>query len=226
MTEPSEEKRAAGVGNYIKIPFRWLDTGLNFVEKIILIVSTLLMAAVSVVNVFARNLGASLSFADEVAQLLVVVVTFVGVGYGVRNARHIRVSALHDLLPPLGQKILLTIVSFVSCALLALLAVYAWDYVMKLQTTGRKMPSLGMPLWTVYLIAPVGLAVGSAQFLLAGVRNLISPGAWLSWHHADEYEDELEGLTPEVDVEVPEFHPKNPATGEGSSASNEEKPRG
>lgn len=198
MAEPSEEKQAAGIGNILKIPLRWLDTGLNFIEKSILIVGILLMAGVSVLNVFARNLGASLSFADEVAQLLVVVVTFVGVGYGVRNARHIRVSALHDLLPPLGQKILLTIVSFVSCALLALLAVYAWEYVMKLQASGRRMPSLGMPLWTVYLIAPIGLAVGSAQFLLAGVRNLISPGAWLSWHNPDEYEDELDEMTSEV----------------------------
>ncbi|MDC0661621.1 TRAP transporter small permease [Marinobacter sp. SS21] len=198
MTVPTEDSVRQRVGNYVKIPFRWLDIGLNFIEKSILIVGILTMAAVSVINVFARNLGASLSFADEVAQLLVVVVTFVGVGHGVRNARHIRVSALHDLLPPVGQKILLTIVSFVSCGLLALLAVYAWEYVMKLQGTGRKMPSLGMPLWTVYLIAPIGLAVGAAQFLLAGVRNLVSPGAWLSWHHPDEYDSKLDELTSEI----------------------------
>ncbi|OEY65283.1 TRAP transporter small permease [Marinobacter sp. X15-166B] len=212
MTQPTAKPSIKGVGSLVNKPFRWLDLVLNFVEKAILIVGILAMAAVSVVNVFARNLGASLSFADEVAQLLVVVVTFVGVGHGVRNARHIRVSALHDLLPPVGQKILLMIVSFASCALLALLTVYAWEYVMKLQETGRRMPSLGLPLWTIYMIAPIGLAVGSAQFLLAGVRNVISPGAWLSWHHADEYEEGLEEMTPEVDLHEA-THPETAGSG-------------
>lgn len=198
MTQPSGSRGRSDKGNFLKKPFRWLDSGLNIVERYVLIIGILVMALVSVINVFARNLGHSLSFADELAQILVVVVTFVGVGHGVRNARHIRVSALHDVLPPLGQKILLTIVSFFSCALLGLLTVYAWEYVMKLQETGRVMPSLQFPLWIAYMIAPIGLAVGCAQFFLAGVRNLISPGAWLSWHHPDEYEDELEQIASEA----------------------------
>jgi len=118
MAQTHDEQNAGGGEKKSKSPLYWLDIGLNVVEKYILITGILLMAAVSVANVFARNLGSSISFADEMAQLLVVVVTFVGVGHGVRNARHIRVSALHDLLPPMGQKILLIIVSFVSCALL------------------------------------------------------------------------------------------------------------
>ncbi len=174
-----------------KGPFHMIDTGLNVIEQGILIVGILLMALAAIVGVFARNMGHSLSFVDELAQLLVVIVTFVGVGHGVRNARHIRVSAVHDLLPPLGQKILLTFVSFFSCALLALLAVYSIDYIQNLHKSGRVMPSMQFPLWIPYLIVPIGLFVGSVQFFLAGVRNLISDGAWLSWHHRDEYEDEL-----------------------------------
>lgn len=172
-------------------PFHMLDTGLNVVEQGILIVGILVMAATSIIGVFARNMGHSLSFVDELAQLLVVIVTFVGVGHGVRNARHIRVSALHDMLPDKGQKILLTFVSFFSCALLALLAYYSIEYIQNLQKSGRVMPSMQLPLWIPYLIVPIGLIVGSAQFFLAGVRNLISEGAWLSWHNRDEYEDEL-----------------------------------
>lgn len=198
MTQPTENSGRSGQGSFLRTPFRWLDSGLNVVERYVLIIGILAMALVSVVNVFARNLGHSLSFANELAQVLVVVVTFVGVGHGVRNARHIRVSALHDVLPPLGQKILLTIVSFFSCALLGLLTVYAWDYVMNLHETGRVLPSMQFPIWIAYMIAPIGLAVGCAQFFLAGVRNLISPGAWLSWHHPDEYEDELEEVAGEA----------------------------
>lgn len=205
-----------------KGPFQMLDTGLNVVEQGILIIGILTMAVASIVGVFARNLGHSLSFVDELAQLLVVIVTFVGVGHGVRNARHIRVSALHDMLPKKGQKILLTFVSFFSCALLALLAVYSIYYVGDLQNSGRVMPSMQLPLWIPYLIVPVGLIVGSAQFFLAGVRNLISKGAWLSWHNRDEYEDELAaeaGITPE---QQESYSGRNPEDDD----NNKEKPNG
>lgn len=172
----------------LRRPFQWLDTVLNWLERSVLIVSILAMAAISIANVIARNLGASLTFANEVAQVLLVVVTFVGVGHGVREGRHIRVSAIHDVLPAKGRKILLLITSFTTSVLLLVLAKYSIDYVQKLATTGRILPSLQMPLYFAYSVVPLGLLVGSAQFFLAGVRNLLSPDNYLSWHHKDEYE--------------------------------------
>ncbi len=215
-------------GKAKKGPFHLLDTGLNVIEQGILIVGILIMAAASIVGVFARNMGHSLSFVDELAQILVVIVTFVGVGHGVRNARHIRVSAVHDLLPPTGQKILLTIVSFFSCALLALLAMYSIDYIQNLRQSGRVMPSMQFPLWIPYLIVPIGLIVGSAQFFLAGVRNLISKGAWLSWHHRDEYEDELAieaGLSEEEQAYYQEQN-ASASTSQQDTQQQKEKPNG
>lgn len=201
-------------------PFHLLDTGLNVIEQGILIVGILLMAIAAIVGVFARNMGHSLSFVDELAQVLVVIVTFVGVGHGVRNARHIRVSALHDLLPPLGQKILLTIVSFFSCALLGLLAFYSVEYIQNLQASGRVLPSMQFPLWIPYLIVPIGLIVGSVQFFLAGVRNLISDGAWLSWHHRDEYEEELAAEAGLSDTEEAYYHEQAEGTTDDKEKSN------
>ena len=176
--------KAAGVRRF----FQRIDSVLNWLEKSLLITSILLMAAVSIANVIARNLGSSLTFANELAQLLLVVVTFVGVGHGVREGRHIRVSAIHDTLPAKGRKVLLILTSFTTCGLMALLGVYAIGYVGNLADSGRIMPSLQLPLYIAYSVVPLGLFVAAMQFFLAGVKNLLTRDNYLSWHQRDEYE--------------------------------------
>lgn len=172
----------------IRLLFQRLDSLLNWLEKSLLISAILLMAVISIANVIARNLGSSLTFANELAQLLLVVVTFIGVGHGVREGRHIRVSAVHDMLPAKGRKLLLIFTSFTTCALMVVLGIYAVQYVDKLADSGRIMPSLQLPLYLAYSVVPLGLFVGAAQFFLAGVKNLISPDNYLSWHHRDDYQ--------------------------------------
>lgn len=174
--------------SHVRSIFQRIDSFLNWLEKSLLITSILLMALVSIANVVARNLGSSLTFANELAQLLLVVVTFVGVGHGVREGRHIRVSAIHDMLSDRGRKILLIITSFTTCGLMVVLAIYGIQYVLNLADSGRIMPSLQLPLYIAYSVVPLGLFVGAAQFFLAGVKNLISPDNYLSWHHRDEYQ--------------------------------------
>lgn len=188
----AEKNYSGGWRKALRRPFEVFDYCLDLVERAVLVVAILAMAAVSMVNVITRNLGASISWADEVAQLLVVVVTFVGLGHGVRMARHIRVSAIHDLLSERLQKILIIFISLTTAVLLLFLGIFATEYVGKLMQSRRVVPSLGIPVYYVYLIAPIGLFVGSAQYFLAFVRNLVSPGVWLSWHHKDEYEEELD----------------------------------
>lgn len=154
-----------------KGPFEWIDTGLDWFERSALIACVVAMAVVTVANVLARNLmGFSLQFANDAAQILLVMVTFLGIGIGARHARHIRVSALHDLLPPLGQKILLIIVSFTTAGLLFLFAEYAWNYADAAQRSCRvlpdavnlglfKLPLGGMPLAAGIVITLVALAL-------------------------------------------------------------------
>lgn len=216
-------KQSAGWLRAIKRPFEIFDRALDLIERTILIAAILAMATVSMLNVITRNMGASISWADEVTQLLVVVVTFVGLGHGVRMARHIRVSAIHDILPPQGQKILLIFISLTTSALLFALTIFAMQYVYKLMESGRVVPSLGIPIYYVYLIAPIGLFIGAAQYLLAFIRNLISPDAWLSWQRKDEYEQDeqdLELAEARAPTAVHGFDADPAAKGQGGSRSD------
>ena len=154
-----------------KSSFEWVDTGLDWFERSALITCVIAMAVVTVANVLARNLmGFSLQFANDAAQILLVMVTFLGIGIGARHARHIRVSAVHDLLLPLGQKILLIFVSFTTAGLLFVFADYAWNYAGAAQRSCRVLPEAvnlglfnmplgGMPLTAGVIITVVALAL-------------------------------------------------------------------
>ena len=149
--------------------FATLDDGLSWFERSALVTCILVMAAISVANVFSRNiLGSSIQFAGDVTQILLVIVTFMGIGIGAREARHIRVSAIHDLLPAPARKVLLIIVTATTSLLLFALAGYGWDYARSTQRSCRVLPEhieflgLSLPLGAM----PVGLAL---VLVLAGM---------------------------------------------------------
>lgn len=155
---------------------QWLDQGLDAFERGVLIVGILVMAGMSVGNVVLRNLtGSSLLYANDVTQLLLVVVTFMGLGLGARHARHIRVSAIHDLLPAPARKVLLIITSFSTAGLLLLMAGWAHDYAMSTRRSCRILPEtvdlagLSVPVGG---LAP-GVAVGLLLLLMVLFGQLI-----------------------------------------------------
>lgn len=157
------DQRATSWRTALQRPFAWLDTGLAWFERTALVAGIAAMATVSVANVISRNtLGASLQYANDVTQILLVLVTFMGIGIGAREARHIRVSAIHDLLPKGARKVLLVWVSLTTSALLLLLASYAWDYARSTQRSCRVLPeSIDLPL-------AVGVMLTLVALILAG----------------------------------------------------------
>ena len=268
----------------LRAGLHWLDQGLDAFERSVLVIAILVMAGVSVTNVLLRNLtGSSLLYANDLTQLLLVVVTFMGLGLGARHARHIRVSAIHDLLPEPARKVLLIITSFSTAALLLMMAGWAHDYALSTRRSCRILPetvdlaglvipigamtpglgvvlvlismvlfgqlilllprlasnarsalsawiwwlasviavvltaafvlwlfgwaaelianrsgrcrvmsSLGLPVYLVHLVVPLGFVLGAIQFAMAGMRNLISRDNYLSWQRKDEYQSDEE----------------------------------
>ncbi len=156
-------------------PFNWLDLGLDWFERFILAGGIAVMAIVSIANVVSRNtLGISLQYAHDITQMLLVVVTFMGIGIGAREARHIRVSAIHDLLPKVARKVLLTVVGLITSVLLFALAGWAWDYVQATRRSCRILPETfaQLPLW-------LGVPLALGLMVLAG--HLIRLAAEKGW---------------------------------------------
>jgi len=173
----------------VSVSLRRLDRLLERVEQLVLSTGIMALAAVTISNVIARNLfGTSLSFAEEVSGLLVVLITFLGIGYGARHARHIRMSAIYDQFTGRWRKGLMVLSCLGTALLLAILAFYAVRYVGKVHAAGSLTPALRLPLYWVYLWVPVGLAIGALQYLLAAWRNLTTEGVHLSFQQPEAFE--------------------------------------
>lgn len=165
-----------------------LDRWVERLEKFVLITGVLAMAALNIANVISRTLlNNSLTFAEEINQGLIVLVTFIGIGYGVRCGRHIRMSAFYDQLAGRARKALMMMICAGTAILLFLLAGFACMHIWNLYQSGSVTSALRIPLFLLQICVPIGLALGGVQYVLAFIRNLVSEGTWLSFTEPDTY---------------------------------------
>lgn len=170
-----------------------IDRGLLRIESTIVGAGILAIAAISIVNVFARNLlGGSLPYAEELNQTLMVWITFAGVGLAARRARHIRMAAFYDQLRGRSRKFAWMAISAGTSVLLLVLAWFAIAYVQTTYEIGGVTPALRVPLWLAYSVVPLGLALGAAEYALTFARNLVSVGIHASVD-LEEGDEEAEG---------------------------------
>jgi len=167
-----------------------LDTGIGYLEAVLLGLGILLMAANTVANVVGRTVfDQSIFFSEELNQFLIVLVTFVGAGYAARYGRHIRMSALYDQLNHAGRKLLMVVITAGTAAVMFYLAYQAAIYVSDVASGGEVTSSLRLPLYWTLLWVPVGLAITGIQYALTLIRNLVSPDVYVSFSRIDAYED-------------------------------------
>jgi C4-dicarboxylate transporter DctQ subunit len=172
-----------------------LDRGIAKFEAIILAYGVILMAVNSIANVIGRFvIGQSIYFSPELNQFLIVLITFVGLGYATRQGRHIRMSAFYDQLPDRGRKILMVVIAAVTAVIMFVLAYYSYEYVSRVGRLGKVTPALQFPLYLTYIWVPVGFVITGIQYVLTVLRNLQERDVYISYEHIDSYEEsELEG---------------------------------
>ena len=115
--------------HYLNHADRWLGR----LEAFCLKSGILLMALNTITNVFGRYVfSQSLYFSEELNQILMVIVTFMGLGYVTRKGRHIRMSAIYDVMGDRHKKWVMLAITLSTALTLFLLSYYAGAYVAKL----------------------------------------------------------------------------------------------
>jgi len=150
------------------------------------------MAINTIANVFGRYLfSQSIYFTEELNEFLIVIITFMGLGYVTRKGRHIRMSAFYDMLPARSKKLLMILIAAVTAVAMFILTWYAFEYVAKIARRGRVTPSLQIPLYLTYVWVVAGFAVTGIQYLLTVVKNLnlADSDVYISYTTVDQYED-------------------------------------
>ena len=76
-------------------------------EEATLALGIIVLAIFLIINAIGRKVGLLVYFVDELAVFLVILVTFVGLSYAVRQARHVRMAAIYELVPEKIQKVMM-----------------------------------------------------------------------------------------------------------------------
>jgi len=176
------------IGHALGVSIWGLDRGIAHFERIVLSYGVLIMAVTSMANVIGRfGFGRSIYFSNELNAFLMVLITFMGLGYAARQGRHIRMSAIYDQLPDIGRKVLMIVISLVTAVVMFVLAYYAVSYVHRLWELEKVTSSLRFPMWIMYLWVPLGFVIAGIQYLLTAWQNLRSSEVYISYEFIDSY---------------------------------------
>ena len=153
--------------------FKKIDKVIEMIEAFILSTGIMLMATVLIGNVIARVVfNNSWTFAEEVGQMLVVIVTFMGLGYAVRKGNHVNMSAFIDLAPRKGKKLMAIFIATVSMIVMFVFAYYSYQYTMTVVARGRVTPALELPRYLTTMFLPIGFTLAGIQYAVNLVLNL------------------------------------------------------
>ncbi|ERJ20248.1 tripartite ATP-independent periplasmic transporter DctQ protein [Salinisphaera shabanensis E1L3A] len=180
----------AGNRNILLSALNAIDQAFGWLERVVVAGSVLIMAGLMSAHVVGNLLfDRGIPGTYEVTEMLIVVMTFVGVGYAARCARHISMSAIYDQLSGWARKAMLIVICLGTGALMFYFAYKSAQYDITLYERGRASSSLGVPLWMVNLALPIGFTLAGVQYLLTIVRNLISDDIYRSFNEKEEYSD-------------------------------------
>mgnify|MGYP001627967981 CR=1 FL=1 len=186
-TEPDE---AEGYKSGLPGPLGVVDLIIAKIEAVMLAIGVLLMALNTCINVIARfAFGEGLFFSGEINRILIILITFAGLGYAARHGRHIRMSAIYDTLPTKGRKVLMIVIALFTSMVMFFLCYYSVEYILNLYERGRVLPALGIPIWFIYVWVPIGFAITGVQYVLTAIKNLVSKDVYLSTSVLDGYAD-------------------------------------
>jgi len=187
MTEEEAEKNyRSGLPGFLGV----IDTFISKLEAAILALGVLLMALNTVTNVIARFVFSnSIMFSGELNRILIIMITFAGIGYAARHGRHIRMSAIYDALPVGGRKVLMIFIALFTSLVMFFLCYYSIVYIADMYSKGRVLPSLQIPIWIIYVWVPLGFLITGIQYLLTAIKNFTTRDVYLSTGVVDGYKD-------------------------------------
>jgi len=177
---------------------RWfarVGGAIDWFETTALCIALSLLTLGIIANVFARFFAQSIYFIEEVSEFLIIFITFVGLSYAARKARHIRMGAFLDLLPDAIEKTLIFIISAVSALVMFAMARHSLNYLLEVKAMEQTTSALRLPYWIFLVIVPIGFAAAGIQYVRTIIKNLLEKEVWLSSDQQSEY-DELEEESP------------------------------
>lgn len=118
------------------------------------------------IQVVIRMLGGTLTFVDELSGYSAVWVTFLGIGYALREGRHVRVDLITRMVPPYVKAIMFFI-GDLACLFFSIIIVWkGFALVSNSFMAERVTVMLEWPVFILQLVMPIG-------FIIFGIETVV-----------------------------------------------------
>ncbi len=176
--------------SFIRQFYQALYHFINKVEAFLLVASVLLMATNNIANVIGRVVfQESLFFSEELNSILIILITFAGSSYASRHARHIKMTALFDLMAPFYKKVTLIIISLLTAVVMWMMCYFSIEYISWIAPKGKVLPAMQIPVYLTYLWVPTSLFLTGLEYLLTATKNITHAELYLSSSVQDDIYD-------------------------------------
>ena len=148
---------------------RFLDTRS---EEIVVVVALALMFVIISIQVFMRYvMQSSLSWSEELARYLFVLFVNVGISFGVKTKKHIRVELFSMWLPQKGKTVIRVLADIIFLAFAVVIIYYGFITATMIFMFNQTSPALGLPMGLVYVTLPVSYIL----VLIRLIQNIAEP---------------------------------------------------
>lgn len=151
------------------------------IEELVLSFSVIFMAIFLIFSVIMRSVfNNSITFSEEISQFLLITVTFFGLGYCARKAKHISMTIVFDRLNDKNKNKVILIVNFFSALILFILTFLSIQYLITVYNFERVTPALEIPIWLFYLPVSIGFLISGIEYTKGFFKNLKSDKLYIS----------------------------------------------
>ena len=165
-TNPAAKHAQTGKGRKHMKVYKKIMNGVAFVEKLILVLSTILIVVLTVGNVLSRKiLHQSWSFTEELVVAVFVLITLLAAALAARDGELVNLSLLPDRLSAKARRILLVVNTVFSVAFTVVLFKYGMDKVLTQLANGKRTFVLNWPEWIFWSFVPIGAGCMILHFI-------------------------------------------------------------
>ncbi len=148
--------------NIVKF-FKYLD---EHIEEILLIIFLIGMSIIIGVQVFMRYvMKSSLSWSEEVARYMFIWMVYIGISYGIKTGKHVKIDAAVNLFPKKIRKYVLFLSDIMFLVFAGIIIKYSYQVAMLIFKLGQTSPGTGILMGYVYLAVPIGFILVSIRLI-------------------------------------------------------------
>lgn len=163
---------------------KWLDE--HFEEYILIALSIFTVVVIFSQVVMRYVFNSSLSWSEEIARYGFIWLIYIGVSYGVKKRKHLRVDAITMLFEEKGTAVIKMIANILFLIFALVIAYYGLDIVTKIT---RESAALQIPMEYVYASLAIGMILTSIRL----TQNIITDYRDIKNSSEKNEDDEVEG---------------------------------